>query len=202
MALTSTASDAASAAAVIGPAMHVRPRTISASAVDRSHAASRVAGAAMRGSSVASGWIASSSGSRSAATMADHVAAVGCGRRARPRVSDREKTDRRARRGRSSQSMPIVTSVSCSSSASRGSGRTSSRTRSIAAGSSAPRSSLAAVGRPPRLHRVAAPLFERRVVEERVGLRAEDLVGEDRRLRRVARDRASARRGGSGRARR
>ena len=44
------------------------------------------------------------------------------------------------------------------------------------------------IGRAPRLHRVAPPLLERRIVQERVRLRVEDLVGEHRRLRRVARD--------------
>ena len=40
----------------------------------------------------------------------------------------------------------------------------------------------------PCLNGVAAPLFERRVVEKRVRLRAEDLVGEDRGFRRIPRD--------------
>ena len=66
-------------------------------------------------------------------------------------------------------------------------GRASSRTRAIAAASSAPSSSrrLAAA---PRLHRVAPPLLERRIVQEGVRPRVEDLVSEDRRLGRVAGD--------------
>ena len=44
------------------------------------------------------------------------------------------------------------------------------------------------IGGPPRLHRMAPPLLERGIVEEGVRLGVEDLVREERRLRRVARD--------------
>ena len=46
------------------------------------------------------------------------------------------------------------------------------------------------VARRPRLHGLRPPLLERRIVQERVRLRVEDLVREGRRLRRVARDAA------------
>ena len=45
-------------------------------------------------------------------------------------------------------------------------------------------------GRAPRLHRVTSPLLERRIVQKRVGPGVEDVVGEQRGLRRVARDEA------------
>ena len=77
-----------------------------------------------------------------------------------------------------------ATSASCSSSAFSGCGHASSRTRAIASASS-----FAELGRLLRRHDSGAParpacaLLGRRVVEERVRLRAEDLLRERRRAR-------------------
>ena len=90
-------------------------------------------------------------------------------RRAAISSAQRAPAARRPARRRSRN--PAVSSASCSSSASRGSGRSSSRTRAIAVG--VERAEVAGrrgIGRPPRLHGMAAPLLERRVVEEGVGL--------------------------------
>ena len=101
----------------------------------------------------------------------------------------REEVTAEARRLPRSADIRPITSASCSSSASRGSGRSSSRTRAIAAGSSAPRScadagSLAAA----RVDRLRPPLLERRVVQKRVRPGVQNFVRQRRRLGRVARD--------------
>jgi hypothetical protein len=51
------------------------------------------------------------------------------------------------------------------------------------------------VARHPRLHRLRPPLFQRRIVQERVRLGVEDLVRESRRLRGVARHASQLARG-------
>ena len=110
---------------------------------------------------------------------------------------------RRSRRASSSVRKPAVSSASCSSSASRGSGRASSRTRSIAA--AIERAEIAGrwpVAGAPRLHRWRPPLLERRVVEERVRLRVQDLVREAATARACRARRAAARRVDARRARR
>ena len=86
---------------------------------------------------------------------------------------------------------PALTSASCSSSASRGSGHASARTVAIADASSTPSAiGVLVVARSARLDRVRPPLLERRVVQERIRPRVDDLVRERRRLRRIARDAA------------
>ena len=73
---------------------------------------------------------------------------------------------------------PIQRRASCVSSAFEGCGHASSRTREIASGSRMPISSAERVSRTRRESGLRAPLFQRRVVEERVRLRGEDAAGE------------------------
>ena len=183
-ACSETPIDSASEVAVVGPRIARRPRSSSTRAASDVHArAARDGGASTMGSSRVSGCTASHSGSRSAATQI-----VG------PQLASRHAWHgdaTRARRGNvrstsSSSRNPQVSNASWHSSTSRGSGRTSSRTRSIAAASSAP--TIAGVAGPSRLHGLRSSLLERGVVHEGVWPRVEDVVAERGRLGRVARD--------------
>ena len=82
---------------------------------------------------------------------------------------------------------PVVTSTSCSSSASRGSGRTSST--DAFDGGRVEQAGLirVEVDGPARLHGMRSPLFERGIVHERVRRCVQHFVGERGRLGRVAR---------------
>ena len=140
--------------------------------------ASRSARRRARGVATARAWMhGGSSGSRSAATQM--TAGRQLDARRAPRASSSSRTDPAAAlRPPRADRKPAVSSASCSSSASRGSGRASSRTRAIAAGVERARGrrpdagSLAAAC----VHRLRAPLLERRIVEERVRPRVQDLV--------------------------
>ena len=84
---------------------------------------------------------------------------------------------------------PRESSTSCSSSASRTSGQASLFTRAIASGSSRPRSpQRLGRQRPPHRHRPRPPLLQGGVVEERVRIGVEQLVGERRRLAAIEAD--------------
>ena len=80
-----------------------------------------------------------------------------------------------------------MSSTSCSSSASRGSGRSSSQTRSNRRWVERAELPLPGFAGAPRIHRVRPSLLQRRVVEKRVGPGVQQLVAERRRLGRVAR---------------
>ncbi len=82
---------------------------------------------------------------------------------------------------------PSSTSASCSSSAFSACGHASARTRAIASASSEPSSAACSARKiPARLHGERAALLGRRVVEERVRLRAENFLRERRRARELA----------------
>ena len=172
---------------MIGPVRQSRPRTSSAIAASRSHARARDAG----GSIAVRAWRRDGRrGSPAAAPPRPRAGALasvddaGAASRARARRGRPFPLDR----ARPRPGSPTVISASCSSSASRGSGRASSRTRSMAADRARRVARVAGISAAARLHRVAPPLLERRIVEERVRPRVEDLVREHRRLGRVARD--------------
>ena len=103
------ASDRASAVAFVGPVIATRPRNSSTIASSRDHIfAARPAGAAIIGSSVASGCTASISGNRSAAT---HIDSIVVARRARVSVEGVQRC-RVTRRFEACVQCPIVCPLS------------------------------------------------------------------------------------------
>ena len=181
----------ARAAADWGPSAPRRAFSTSVRAASRSHCTwAYSAGTRTRVSVTASGNRARISGSRSTATQRRRPPAVKTVARPAARSSAKRRGQAPSLASASaSWRKPRVRSASCSSSALSASGHVSRRTRSMASGSSRPRSAAEAGSSQRRLdHRAGASLLERRIVQEGIGLGVQDLLGERRGLGQITGD--------------
>ena len=180
------------AAAVTGPSSASRPRSSSTIASSRVQVlARRVSGAAIAGIIRSGGddlQFRQALGRHPNRLWPCRVGGE-CGTTALRRALRATPTRREGVRPLPAVRKPAVTSASCSSSASRGSGRTSSMTTLDRARVEDAESAVRRrIGGAPRHHGLRPPLLERRIVDELVRPRVEDLVRERRGLGRVAGD--------------
>ena len=189
---------AASAAAVVGPTMARRPRSSSTIASSRVHArAARDGGRVDRRLERAAGMNRAQFGQPFGGDPDDRVDAACPSRQSHVRwlpaaraVSSSKQRARHRRRASSAVRKPAVR-------ARRAARRRRADRAALRRARARSRRRRARRGRLPRrlagaarVHRLRPPLLERRIVEERVRPRVEDLVRERRRLGRVARDAA------------